>query len=307
MDKLAAMQVFVRVVEAGSFVKAAGQLDISTTAASRLVADLEAQLRTRLLHRTTRRLHLTAAGSAYFERCQQIVGAIEEADALVGLEAQRPFGALRISGPVVFGALHLAPLLAAYGARYPAVRVDIALADRIVDLVDEGYDVAIRIAGRLADTLVARRLTTIRVAACAAPDYLRRHGTPRAPDDLAEHNCLLYTIGERSGEWTFEGPQGSTTVKVAGSLRANNGELLHKAALAGEGIAVQPTFIVGDDLRDGRLVRVLPRYCQPDLAAYAVYPTRRHLPAKVRSFVDFLAEAISDPPPWDAWMQRKKR
>jgi DNA-binding transcriptional LysR family regulator len=307
MDKLTAMQVFVRVVEAGSFVKAAGQLEISTTAVSRLVADLEAHLGTRLLQRTTRRLSLTAAGSDYFDRCQQIVGAVEEAEALVGLEAQRPFGTLRVSGPVVFGTLHLAPVLAAYSARYPEVRVDISLADRIVDLVDEGFDVAIRIAGRLADTLVARRLTTVRIALCASPEYLRRHDTPHAPSDLATHNCLLYTISERPAEWTFEGPQGSVSVKVAGSLRSNNGDLLHTAALAGEGIVVLPTFIVGDDLQQGKLVRVLPRYCQPDLAAYAVYPTRRHLPAKVRSFVDFLAEAFSDPPPWDAWMKRKKR
>jgi DNA-binding transcriptional LysR family regulator len=307
MDKLNAMQAFVRVVEAGSFVKAAGQLGISTTAASRLVGDLETHLGTRLLQRTTRRLSVTEAGSAYFDRCQQIVGAVEDAEAQVGLEARRPFGTLRVSGPVVFGVLHLGPLLAAYGARYPEVRVDIALADRVVDLVDEGYDVAIRIAGRLADTLVARRLATIRIVVCAAPEYLRRRGTPRAPPDLAGHNCLLYTISERPAEWTFAGPQGTTTVRVAGSLRANNGDLLHAAALAGEGLVVLPTFIVGDDLRQGKLVRVLPRYCQPDLAAYAVYPTRRHLPAKVRSFVDFLAQAISDPPPWDAWMQRKKR
>ena len=307
MDKLTAMQVFVRVVEAGSFVKAAGQLEISTTAASRLVADLEAHLGTRLLQRTTRRLSLTAAGSAYFDRCQQIVGAVDEAETLVGLEAQRPFGTLRVSGPVVFGTLHLAPVLAAYSARYPEVRVDIVLADRIVDLVDEGFDVAIRIAGRLADTLVARRLATVRIAACASPEYLRRHGTPHAPSDLVHHNCLLYSISERPGEWIFEGPQGSTTVKVTGSLRSNNGDLLRSAALEGVGIVMQPTFNVGDDLRQGKLVRVLPRYCQPDLAAYAVYPTRRHLPAKVRSFVDFLAEAFSDPPPWDAWMKRKQR
>lgn len=306
MDKLFAMQVFARIVEVGSFVKAASQLGISTTAASRLVAGLEAQLGTRLLQRTTRRLSLTAAGSAYFDRCQQIVGAVDEAEALVGLEARRPFGTLRVSGPVAFGSLHLAPLLAAYSARYPEVQVDISLADRIVDLVDEGFDVAIRIAGRLADTLVARKLTTVRIAMCASPEYLRRHGTPRAPSDLARHNCLHYTFSERPGEWTLDGPPGRTTVKVAGSLRSNSGDLLHQAALAGVGIIVQPTFIVGGDLQQGKLVRVLPRYCQPDLAAYAVYPTRHHLPAKVRSFVDFLAEAISDPPPWDAWMTLEK-
>ncbi len=307
MNKLDAMQAFVRVVEAGSFVKAARQLDISTTAASRLIADLEAHLGTRLLQRTTRRLSLTAAGSAYFESCQQIVSAIGDAEAEVGIEAQRPFGMLRVSGPVVFGTLHLAPILAAYAARFPEVRVDIALADRIVDLVDEGFDVAIRIAGRLADTLVARRLATVRIVVCAAPEYLRRHGTPRTPADLAAHNCLLYTISERPGEWTFDGPQGAVSVKVAGALRSNNGELLRAAALAGEGIAVQPTFLVGEDLRQGKLVPVLPRFRQAALAAYAVYPTRRHLPAKVRSFVDFLAESFGDPPPWDAWMRRKAR
>lgn len=307
MDRLTAMQVFVRVVEAGSFVKAAEQLEISTTATSRLVANLETHLGTRLLQRTTRRLGLTEAGSAYFDRCQQIVGAVEEAEAQVGLEAQRPFGTLRVSGPVVFGMQHLAPLLAAYRARYPEVRVDISLADRIVDLVDEGFDVAIRIAGRLADTLVARRLTTIRIVVCASPGYLKRHGTPRVPSDLAKHNCLLYTIIDRPGEWTLEGPHGSTTTKVSGSLRSNNGDVLRTATLAGEGIVVQPSFMVGEDLRLGKLVPVLERFCQPDLAAYAVYPTRRHLPAKVRSFVDFLAETISDPPPWDAWMKRKRR
>ncbi|MBK7472132.1 MAG: LysR family transcriptional regulator [Betaproteobacteria bacterium] len=307
MDRLTAMQVFVRVVEAGSFVKAAGQLEISTTAASRLVADLEAHLGTRLLQRTTRRLGLTAAGSTYFESCQQIVGAVADAEAQVGLEAQRPFGTLRVSGPVVFGMQHLAPLLAAYGARYPDVRVDIALADRMVDLVDEGFDVAIRIAGKLADTLVARRLTSIRIVVCAAPGYLKRHGTPRVPSDLARHNCLRYTIMDRSAEWTLAGPQGNVATKVSGTLLSNNGDVLRTAALAGVGIVVQPSFMVGEDLRLGRLVPVLERYCQPDLAAYAVYPTRRHLPAKVRSFVDFLAETLSDPPPWDAWMKGRKR
>ena len=306
MDKLAGMQAFARVVEAGSFVKAAAHLHISTTAASRLVADLEANLGLRLLQRTTRRLSLTEAGAAYFERCQQILAAIDEAEAVVGHEGRQPFGTLRLSAPVAFGNRHLAPLLAAFGARYPEVKVDVALADRVVDLVDEGFDVAVRIVGHLADTLVARRLTTVRMVICASPEYVRAHGLPRTPADMAAHNCLLYTLTERNNEWTFTGRRGTQTAKVGGGLRSNNGELLRTAALAGEGVVLQPTFMVGEDLQRGTLVRLLPGFELAELAAWAVYPTRRHLPAKVRAFVDFLAETISDPPPWDAWMSKKR-
>jgi DNA-binding transcriptional LysR family regulator len=305
MDKLAAMQAFVRVVEAGSFVKAAEQLGVSTTSTSRLVADLEADLGARLLQRTTRRLSLTAMGAEYFSRAQAILSAVEEAAAVAGLESSRPFGSLRVSAPVVFGTLHLPPLLAAFHARHPNVRVDMSLADRVVDLVEEGFDIAIRIAARLADALVARRLCTIRLVACASPEYLRRHGTPKSPADLARHHCLVYTFSERPDEWRFDGPRGPVTVKVSGALRSNNGDLLRRAALADEGVVVSPTFMAGDDLLHGRLVQVMPRYRQPSIAAHAVYPTRRHLPAKVRAFVDLLAEALSDPPPWDAWMTRK--
>ena len=305
MDKLTAIHTFVRVVEAGSFVRAADQLGISTTAASRQVADLEAHLGSRLLQRTTRRLGLTEAGSAYFERAQQILGALEEADMVAGREGQQPYGTLRLSAPVSFGIFHLAPLLAAFNERHPDVRLDVSLADRVVDLVDEGFDIAIRIVGQVADTLVARRLTTVRNVICASPEYLHKHGTPKTPQELAQHNCLLYTLTARSSEWTFRAPRGeSVTVKVDGGLRSNNGDLLRAAALGGEGIVLQPSFMVGADLMRGTLVRLLPKYEIPALAAYAVYPTRRHLPAKVRAFVDFLVETISDPPPWDAWMHR---
>jgi DNA-binding transcriptional LysR family regulator len=274
MDKLAAVQAFVRVVEAGSFVKAADQLGISTTSASRLVADLETQLGTRLLQRTTRRLSLTATGGDYFARAQQILGALDEADAAAGVEATRPAGHLQVSAPVVFGTLHLPPLLAEFRARYPDVRLDISLADRVVDLVEEGFDVAIRIAARLGETLVARRLCTVRMALCAAPRYLQRHGTPHAPGDLERHDCLIYTLTVPADNWRFDGPRGAAHVKVGGGLHSNNGELLRCAAVAGEGIALLPTFMVGEDLRQGRLVPLLPRWRQAPLAAHAVYPTR---------------------------------
>jgi DNA-binding transcriptional LysR family regulator len=302
MDQLAALQTFVRVVEAGSFVKAATQLGISTTSVSRLVVELESHLRTRLLQRTTRRLSLTAVGSEYFARAQQILGALEEADALAGAESMRPAGTLRVSAPVAFGTLHMPPLLAEFRATYPEVRVDIALADRVVDLVDEGFDVAIRIAAHLAPNLVARRLCTIRMVLCAAPAYLRTRGTPRAPADLAQHACLLYTLTQPPDIWKFAGPRGAVTATVDGPLHSNNGELLRRAAIAGSGIVQLPTFMIGDDLGAKRLLPLLPRFTLAPLAAHAVYPTRRHLPAKVRAFVDLCALRLRDPPAWDGWM-----
>jgi len=307
MDRLAAMQAFVRVVEAGSFVKAADQLGISTTSASRLVADLEAALGTRLLQRTTRRLSLTAVGGEYLSRAQQILGALEEAEALAGVEVTRPSGHLHVSAPVALGTRHLPPLLAEYHARFPEVRVEMSLADRVVDLVEEGFDVAVRIAAKLSPTLVARRLCTIRMVVCAAPRYLAANGLPRVPADLQQHPCLIYTLTNAPDDWRFEGPKGIVSVKVDGVLRSNNGELLRQAALGGEGITLLPTFMVGDDLSAGRLQPLLPRFRQPPLTAHAVYPTRRHLPAKVRAFVDLAAERLRDPPPWDAWMSPEKR
>lgn len=309
MDTLAAMRMFAKVVEAGSFVRAAERLDVSTTAASRLVADLEAHLGARLLHRTTRRLHPTDAGRAYYERCAQILDEIDEAEADVRDDNARPAGVLRINTAVSFGILHLAPLLAAYRAAYPEVEVEVSLSDRVVELVEEGFDLAIRISSSLPPTLVVRRLAPVRLVVCAAPAYLERHGTPLLPADLPGHNCLLYTYASDGGDWRFEPRPGSggeaETVRVAGSLRANNGDLLRTAALDGLGIIRQPTFLVGDDLRSGALLPLLADYPLPSLGVYAVYPTRRHLSAKVRTFVDFLASRWGDVPPWDAWLQRE--
>jgi len=307
MDKLTALQAFVRVVEAGSFVRAADQLGVSTTSVSRLVGELEAELGTRLLQRTTRRSSLTAAGAEYFQRAQQILAALDEADAAAGLEASRPSGHLRVSAPVAFGTMHLAPLLCEMHARHPAVRLDIALSDRVVDLVEEGFDVAIRIAANLAPTLVARRLCPVRMVACASPAYLDRNGAPRVPADLALRECLVYTLSPNPDDWRFENADGALHVRVDAALRSNHGELLRQAALGGQGITVLPTFMVGADLAAGQLVLVLPRFQLPALAAHAVYPTRRHLPAKVRVFVDLMAEKLSDPPPWDGWMSAAQR
>lgn len=303
MDKLTAMQVFTRVVDAGSFVKAADQLDISTSAASRLIAELETHLNTRLLQRSTRKLSLTEAGRHYHARCLQILGDVAEAESELCQETQRPFGLLRINAPVSFGQLHLSPLITAYQNAYPDVIVEIELSDRSIDLVEEGFDLALRIAGQITDTLVARRLVSIRLVTAAAPAYLKQFGRPQTPADLANHNCLVYTNSSRRGEWDFSGPQGDISMKVAGHFRANNGDLLRRAALAGEGIICEPSFLIGEDLASGALTPLLPDYHAPAIALFAVYPSRRHLSAKIRSFIDFLQANMSDPPAWDRWMK----
>ncbi|MEN9659384.1 MAG: hypothetical protein RL571_2849 [Pseudomonadota bacterium] len=303
MDKLSAMQVFTRVVDAGSFVKAADQLDISTSAASRLIAELEAALNTRLLQRSTRKLSLTDAGRSYHARCLQILADVAEAESDLGIESKRPFGLLRINAPVSFGQLQLPPLIAAYQKAYPDVVVEIELSDRSIDLVEEGFDLALRIAGQITDTLVARRLASIRIVTAAAPAYLEQQGTPQTPADLANHNCLVYTNGNRRGEWDFSGPDSDISIKVAGHFRANNGDLLRRAALAGEGIICEPSFLIGEDLASGTLTHILSDYHAPQLTLFAVYPSRRHLSTKVRSFIDFLQGQMQEPPVWDGWMK----
>ena len=200
-----------------------------------------------------------------------------------------------------FGSRHLGPLLPRFHREHPNVSLELSLNDRIVDLVEEGQDVAVRISNQLAGSLVARPLAPVRLVVCAAPAYLERFGVPRTPADLVHHQCLLYSYSEQPTLWRL----GGETVTVAGFLRANNGDVLRAAALAGEGIVCQPSFIVGDDLRAGRLVALLPDHPAPSVTVYAVYPSRLHLSAKVRAFVDFLASAWGDPPPWDAWLSER--
>jgi len=298
MDRFAAMEAFVAVVETGSFVRASERLGTSTTTVSRLVAELEAHLNARLLHRTTRKLALTDVGRAYYQQCASLLDDLAEAEAAVSADTVAASGLLRVSAPVSFGIRHLGPLLPRFRREQPNVSLELALNDRTVDLVEEGHDLAIRIRSQLADSLVARPLAPVRLVVCASPAYLERHGTPRTPADLARHQCLLYSYTEQPNLWTL----GGQTVAVNGFLTANNGDVLRLAALEGEGIVRQPTFLVGEDLSAGRLVQLLPDYPTPSATAYAVYPSRRHLSAKVRAFVDFLVGAWGDPPPWDAWM-----
>jgi DNA-binding transcriptional LysR family regulator len=298
MDNLSGMAVFARVVEAKSFSEAARQLGISKAAVSKQVSRLEERLGARFLNRTTRRLSLTEIGAAFYERCARIVAEAEEAELAVTRLHATPRGTLRVDAPLSFGLQYLSPLLPAFMAQYPELRVDLTFNDRFVDLVEEGYDVAVRIANLPDSSLIARKLAESRSFVCAAPDYWERHGRPAHPADLAAHNCFGYSYLATRNEWRFRGPDGPATVRISGTLTANNGDVLRAAAVAGLGVVLMPGFLVCDDLRAGRLEPVL-RAFEPDLAGiHAVYPHNRHLSAKVRAFIDHLVDAL-DPAPWE--------
>jgi DNA-binding transcriptional LysR family regulator len=300
MENLADIAVFVRVVERGSFTVAADDLNLSRAVVSKYISRLEERLGARLMNRTTRRLSLTEAGAALFEASRGAIERIEEAEAAVAQFQSAPRGRLRISAPMSFGILHLGPAIADFAREFPAVTLDIRLDDRFVNLVEDGVDVAIRI-GQLTDSsLVARKLATTRALACASPGYLREHGEPETPEDLASHQCLIYSYLATSNVWRFTARDGrEIPVAVSGSMRINNGIVLAEAALAGRGVLVTPSFYVAPMLRDGRLKRILTDYRLPDLGIHAVYPQRTHVPPKVRAFVDFLAQRFGRKPEWE--------
>ncbi|MEK0082813.1 LysR substrate-binding domain-containing protein [Benzoatithermus flavus] len=300
MDRLTSLTAFVRTVELGSQAAAAAELGLSRTMLGRHIQALEQHLGVRLINRTTRKQSLTEAGLAFFERCSAALHELEAAERSVSSLQAEPRGLLRLNAPMSFGARHLAPAIAAFTELHPKVRVELVLNDRVVDLVEEGYDLAIRI-GRLADSsLIARRLAHCRVVLCAAPRYLERCGAPERPADLARHNCLLYSYAADRDQWSFRLGPVEETVRISGNFVANNGDAVVAAAVAGQGVVLQPTFIVGEALRTGALVRLLPGWEASELAIHAVYPHPRSLTPKVRSFVDFLVERYGGNPPWDA-------
>ena len=299
MDRFQAMRVFSQVVECASFARAAERLDLSTSAVSRHIGELEAHLQTRLLNRTTRRLSLTESGQAFYARCVQLLHDLEEAEAEASKAAVEPRGTIRLTAPVHFGARHLAPQVARFMAAHKGVKFDVQLSDRVVDLVAEGFDLGIRIGSTGGENLVARRLGEMRVLPCASPQYLERHGTPRTPQDLANHNCLTYEYVSPANQWTFRDLKGDEhSVRVTGTLHSNNGDLLVEAATQGAGIAMELSIIVGPEIRAGRLVPILEGYLAPGLTIYAIYPTRRHLSAKVRVFLDFLSKGLAGSDDW---------
>lgn len=289
MDRFLEMQTFNAVVDAGSFVRAADALDMSKAAVSRYVVDMETRLGVRLLHRTTRRLSLTDEGQLFYARSKEILAELAEAEDEITSRSEAASGLLRINAPFTFGVLHLAPLWGAFKAQHPKVELDVTLADRLVDLVEEGYDVAIRIATLENSTLVSKRLATTRIVLCASPQYLEQHGTPIHPSDLAHHQVISYTYSSTRDEWKFEGPQGPISVKTSPCIHTNNGDTCRAAALAHQGVILQPSFLIGKDLSDGTLVELMPEFRSVALGIYAVYPTRKHVSAKVRVLIEFLA------------------
>lgn len=281
---------FLAVVRAGSFVGAAEATSLSKAAISRHVADLEEHLGVRLLHRTTRRLSLTDDGQRFHGQATELVAAFEELEAETTASGGEAAGLLRINAPVSFGNLHLAPAWPRFIAANPKVSLDITLNDRVVDLVDEGYDVAIRIT-RLPDSqLVSRRLATTRIVLCASPGYLEKHGTPKHPRELAAHQVFAYSYWSGGDDWRFSGPEGEVGVRVKPRIRTNSGDTCRAAALEDQGIVLQPDFLVGADIKRGTLVQLMPEYHSIELGIFAVFPTRKHLPLKTRHLVDFLVE-----------------
>ncbi len=299
MSRIEELEAFVRVVEAGSITAAAERLGLAKSAVSRRLAALEERLDCQLLQRSTRRMSLTDAGRDFYQRGQRILADLFEAESEAAGRVRQLTGTLRIAAPLSFGLAHLAPAVTEFTRQQPAVRFDLDFNDRPVDLVGEGFDLAIRIARLEDSSLVARRLTPIRHIVCASPQYWQTHGRPQSPAELATHRALRYTNSPRRA-WRYRGPDGETgDVRLAVAHQANNGDFLRQAGIAGLGVMLQPTFIVYQAIESGELEAVLSDYQWRELSAYAVYAANRHLPARVRRFIDFLAERFGEQPYWD--------
>lgn len=290
MDKFLEMRTFASVVDAGSFVGAADALALSKAAVSRHVGELEARLGVRLLRRTTRSLSLTEEGEVFYARCRELLGGVDEAEAEITSRSGEAFGALRVTVPVSFGILHLAEVWGRFKAENPKVTLDVTLSDRVVDLVDEGFDLAIRIATLPNSSLISRKLSSTRMVLCASPEYLKRAGTPTHPRELVQHAVLAYSYWAARDEWSFEGPQGTVTGTTRPCIRSNNGDICRAGALQHQGIILQPTFIVGADLASGALVELMPAYQAGQLGIYAMYGSRKHVSPKIRLLIDLLVE-----------------
>lgn len=295
MDRLEAIRVFCAVIEAGGFAAAAERLGLSTSAVSRHVAQLEAHLNVRLLHRSTRRVSATEQGYAYFERCTQLLADLDEADQTVAGSAHFARGRLRLTAPIALAALKLAPAFAAFAQAHPQVSLDIVASDNVADFIEEGLDLAIRVGRVGSESLVARRIGVARMVSAASPAYLSRAGVPDSPQGLLAHVCLTYAHSASGNQWQFEGPEGTPiSVRVGGNLHADNGILLAELAAAGGGITLAPDFILQPLLDSGRLIPVLRDWPAPPLPIHVVYPTRRHLSAKVQAMTSFLVQWWAD-------------
>lgn len=293
MDKYQEMRVFTAVVDAASFVAASEALGMSKAAVSRYVSELEQRLGVRLMHRTTRKLSLTPEGEVFLARCRDILVSIEASEAEISARSVTASGLLKVSVPVSFGISHLAPLWSEFLDKHPGVTLDVQLADRVIDLVDEGFDLAVRIARLPDSSLISRRLASTRLVLCASPSYLKRRGMPQHPSELTQHDVVSYSLMAMGDQWQFTGPEGEVSVKVRPRMWSNNGDTCIAAALQGAGIQLQPTFLIGKHLAIGQLVEILPRYRSVELGIYAVYPSRKFVLPKVRALVEFLAAKLA--------------
>ncbi len=301
LDRLTGMQVFASVAVSGSLSAAARTLGMSQTMATKHVAALEARLGVKLLHRTTRRLTLTEAGRTYLDAVERILGEVNDADAEAAAGAVEVRGTLRLNAPVSFGVREIAPLIPRFLQNHSGMTIDLGLNDRRVDLLEEGWDLAVRIGAMEDSSIIARKLAPCRTVVCAAPAYLEEKGTPQTVGELTVHNCLGYTLSQSvgAGRWRF-GNDKKISVPVSGSLKANNGDALVAAAIAGQGVVCQPTFLVAREIAEGLLVPIrLDHNPAPLDGIFAVYPPDRRPPAKVRSFIDFLAGSFAPVPHWD--------
>lgn len=290
MDRLMSMQVFVRVVEKGSFSATAEEFRISSTMVGKHIMHLEERLGARLLNRSTRQQSLTEVGSVYYERCKVVLAEVEAADASATALQQVPRGLLRVSAPVTFGANALVGAIGNYLQEYPEVHIELSLNDRVVNLVDEAFDVAIRIGNLPDSSLIARKLAPYRMIACASPSYLAKHGTPQTPAQLAAHNCMGFMYSAAQKHWQFTDREITSNVQINGNFRVNNGQALRTAALHGMGIIVQPEVLLTEDLASGALVRILPNHQLPSQSMHIVYPSNRNMNLKMKSFIEFIVE-----------------
>jgi DNA-binding transcriptional LysR family regulator len=308
MDRLTSMTAFATVVASGSFTAAAQRLNLSPAAVTTHVRSLEERLGARLLNRTTRKLSLTEAGRTYYEHCARILADIEAADGAVSALNSAPRGTLRLNAATVLCS-GLVSLIGEFGAAYPDVIVELIATDQMIDLVKEGMDLAIRFNQPPESSLVVRRLGVFRIFACAASAYLEKHGTPREPADLSRHNCLAYMhpgYTALTREWHLVGPEGDVIVPVSGNLHTNSAEIIRSAAIQGRGITLSPSFVVDEAVRTGKLVQVLPDHHLGEFPIIALFPHREHMPAKVRSFVDFAAKHFAADPNWRLPPPRRK-
>ena len=300
MDRLDAMEMFVRIVETGSFSAVARQLGTTQPTVSKQLTALEKRVGARLLQRSTRKLSLTESGQAYYDRCKRIVDEVREAEGTLAKMQTALVGALHVNSSIAFGEMFVAPLILQFQRQYTELNVELTLNDRFIDLVEEGVDVALRI-GRLTDSsLVARRVGSSRRIAVATPEYLRKRGTPTHPRDLADHNCLLYSYLSTGNEWSFQGPEGEIHVRVSGSFKSNNGHALQQAVSAGVGIAMGPDWLMHEKLARGEIQAILPEYAPKPLDINVVYPSNRMLSAKVRTFIEYLQQEFARIPALNA-------